>query len=91
VGFEAWTRDLALQYGELVAQHEDLDIFGTIRAAAQHQQVDHEPDKTVKAGHTPIHAASEPRLSRQHETPGQRARPVFDTHRLSVRPFPTAV
>jgi hypothetical protein len=31
-----------LQHGELVAQHEDLGIFGTILAAAQHQQVDHE-------------------------------------------------
>ena len=49
--------DLALQDRELVAQHEDLDILGTIRAAAQHQQVDHEPDKTVETGHAPILAA----------------------------------
>jgi hypothetical protein len=34
VGFETRTRDLSVQYSELVAQHEDLDIFGTIRAAA---------------------------------------------------------
>ena len=63
VGFEARTRDLALQHGELMAQHEDLDIFGTIRAAAQHQQVDHEPDKTVETGHAPILAAPEPHRS----------------------------
>src|SRR5712692_7347685 len=54
VGFEAWMHDLALQYGELMTQHEDLDIFGAIRPAAQHQQVDHEPDKTVETGHAPI-------------------------------------
>ena len=45
-GFEARPDDLALQHGELVAQHQDLDIFGTIPAATQHQQVDHEPDET---------------------------------------------
>src|SRR5207244_668944 len=33
---EARTRDLASQHSELMAQHEDLDIFGTIPAAAQH-------------------------------------------------------
>ena len=51
VGFEARTRDLALQHRELMAQHEDLDILGTLPATAQHQQVDHEPDKTVETGH----------------------------------------
>ena len=50
VGFEAWTRDLALQHGELVAQHEDLDVFGTIASTAQYEQVDHEADKTVETG-----------------------------------------
>ena len=46
-----------MQHAELVAQYEDLDIFGTIHATAQHQQVDHEPDKTVEAGHAPILAS----------------------------------
>src|SRR5438552_14259551 len=32
VGFEPHSSVLALQDGELVAQHEDLDIFGTIGA-----------------------------------------------------------
>jgi hypothetical protein len=36
VGFEARTSALALRHGELMAQHENLDILGTIRAAAQH-------------------------------------------------------
>ena len=63
VGFEARTSDLALQHGELMAQHEDLDILGTIRAAAQHQQVDHEPDETVETGHALILAVLESRRS----------------------------
>jgi hypothetical protein len=45
----------------LVAQDEDLEIFGTIAPTAHYQQVDHEPDKTVEAGHAPILAAYEPR------------------------------
>jgi hypothetical protein len=60
-----------------MAQHEDLDIFGTIPAAAQHEQVDHEADKTVETGHAPILAAPEPPRSRHHETPGQHARTSF--------------
>src|SRR5207253_2818399 len=38
VGFETRTRDLALQHRELMAQHEDLDILGTIASTAQHEQ-----------------------------------------------------
>src|SRR5438445_4650290 len=34
VGFEAGTDGLALQHSQLVTQHEDLDIFGTICLAA---------------------------------------------------------
>ena len=66
--------DLALQDRELVAQHEDLDILGTIASAAQHQQVDHEADKTVETGHAPILAASEPGRSHQRVTPVQYTR-----------------
>jgi hypothetical protein len=36
-GFEARTCDLALQDRELMAQHEDFDILGTIRATAQNE------------------------------------------------------
>ena len=32
--FETRTRDPALEYGELVAQHEDLGIFGTVASTA---------------------------------------------------------
>jgi hypothetical protein len=53
-GFETRTRDLTMEHGELMAQHEDLDILGTIAASAQGEQVDHESDKTVETGHTPI-------------------------------------
>ena len=60
-GFEARPCNLAVQHGELVAQHEDLDILGTISAATQHQQVDHEPDETIETGHAPIIAALKPR------------------------------
>ncbi len=51
---ETRTRDLASQHSELMTQHEDLDILRTIPTSAQHQQVDHESDKTVETGHTPI-------------------------------------
>ena len=54
LGFEARRRKLALQDAELMAQHEDLDILGTIPAAAQHQQVDHEPDETIETCQAPI-------------------------------------
>jgi hypothetical protein len=52
-----------LQHGELMAQHQYLDILGTIPAAAQHQQVDHEPDETIEAGHALILAVMESRRS----------------------------
>ena len=78
VGFEARTRDLALQDRELMAQHEDLDILGTIPATAQHQQVDHEPDETVETGHAPILAAPRPRRSAPARNPRS-------THRTSFR------
>jgi hypothetical protein len=67
VGFETRTRDLASQHGELMTQDEDLDIFATIRPAAQHQQVDHEPEKTVETGHAPILAALRSCRSDQRE------------------------
>jgi hypothetical protein len=50
-GFETRTRDLATQDRELVSQHEDLGILGPIPAAAQHQEVEHEPDETIETGH----------------------------------------
>jgi hypothetical protein len=37
-----------------MTQHKDLDILRTIPARAQHQQVDHEPDKSVETGHALI-------------------------------------
>jgi len=57
VGFETRTRDLALQRRELMAQHEDLDILRAITLTAQHEQVDHEANKTVETAHAPILAA----------------------------------
>ncbi len=44
-----------------MAQDEDLGVFGTVGAAAQHEEVDHEADKTVEVGHSRILAVSEPR------------------------------
>src|ERR1019366_9182087 len=82
LGFEARTDDLAFQDGELMAQHENLDILGTIPASTQHQQVDHESDKTVETGHAWILAASEPRRSCLRETAGHHAGRVFGTHKL---------
>jgi hypothetical protein len=40
VRFEARTDLLTLQYGELVAQYEDLDVLGAIAPTTQHQEVD---------------------------------------------------
>ena len=40
-----------------MAQDEDLGVFGTIGATAEHQQLDHEADKTVEASHPRILAA----------------------------------
>jgi hypothetical protein len=61
VGFEARPRNLAVQHGELMAQHEDFDILGTLTAAMQHQQVDHKSDDTVETSHASMLAALEPR------------------------------
>jgi len=59
---------------ELVVQHEDLDILGTVRATVQHHEVEYGADKTLETGHTPILAASEPRRSQQRETAGHHPR-----------------
>jgi hypothetical protein len=76
-GFETRTRDLTMEHGELMAQHEDLDILGTIAASAQGEQVDHESDKTVETGHTPILVDSGQAVQVERENPGQRTRTCF--------------
>jgi hypothetical protein len=55
-----------------MAQDENLGVLGTIGATTEHQQADHEADKTVEAGHPTILAASETRRSAERETPAQR-------------------
>lgn len=70
--FEARTRVLTVQDRELMAQHEELGILGTIGTTAEHEQLDHEMDKTVEAGHAAILAALTSRRSVERETPGQR-------------------
>jgi hypothetical protein len=72
----------------LMAQHENLDILGTIPASTQHQQVDHEPDQTVETGHAWILATSEPRRSCLRETAGHHAGQVFGTHSHVVNTTP---
>jgi len=74
VGFETRTRYLTLQHRELMTQHEDLDIFGTITSTAQDQEIDHKANETVEMGHTSMLAASIPDRSRQRVTPVQHAR-----------------
>ena len=83
VGLEPRTRNLASEYSELMAQHEDLDILGTIRSNAQHENVENQSDKTVETGHVPIIAASEPRHSQQRVTAGHH------TGRISRHPQAT--
>jgi len=77
VDFEARPRDLAAQDGELMAQHENLDILRPISAASQDQQVDHEPDETVETVHALILAALESRRSRRARNPRSTARTSF--------------
>ncbi len=75
--FEARSRHLTMQDGELMAQDEDLGVLGTIGAAAQHQQADHETDKTVEVGHAAILTALRSHRSSERETPGHRIRMSF--------------
>jgi hypothetical protein len=56
---------------ELMAQDEDLGVFGTIGTAAEYQHADHQADKTVEAGHQRIFAALRSRRTAERETPGQ--------------------
>ena len=50
-----------------------------LAAATQYQQVDHEPDKTIKTGHTRSSQRSNHADHRERETPGQRTRRVSGT------------
>jgi hypothetical protein len=77
---------LALQHGELVAQHQDLDVFRTIASTAQHQQVDHKPNETVETEHAPILAAFELSRSRERETAGHYAERIFRHPQVGGRP-----
>jgi hypothetical protein len=63
-----------------MAENEELGVFGTIAAAAEHQQLDHETDKAVEAGHQRILAAVRSRRSVERGTPGQRSGWVSGTH-----------
>ena len=36
----------------------DLGVLGALASAAQHQQLDHEPNETVETGPAPILAAT---------------------------------
>jgi hypothetical protein len=84
VGFEPRMWVLAVQHRELMAQHEHLDILGTIAPRAQHQQVEYQADKKVETRHAPILAASELVLlglaKPQVTTPGR----VFGPHSLAT-------
>jgi hypothetical protein len=68
-----WIPGTYMQDRELMTQHEDLGVLGTIGATAQHQQLNHETDKTVEASHQRILAALRSRWLVESETPGQRA------------------
>ena len=48
VGLEPRTWLSALQHDKLVAQHEDLDVFGTIARPRSTREVEYQPDKTVE-------------------------------------------
>ena len=86
-GLEPWMWMLAFQHGELVAQHEDLGIFGAIAPSAQYQEVEYEADKAVETGHASILPLSEPRRSCQRETAGHDGRRFFGTDRFRLPPY----
>jgi hypothetical protein len=73
VGFEPRTRDLALQDGELITQHEDLGILGTIASTAQHQQLDDEAGKTLEA-------ATRRSSQRPNRSAQRNAKPLLNTY-----------
>src|SRR3954453_1351931 len=81
MNFETWTRDLSPPDRELMAQHENLGVLRPAAATTQHQQVDHETDETVEAGHPLI--LIDPMLADQlrARNPRSRSRRVPGTHR----------
>ncbi len=85
-GFETRSRHLTVQDRELMSEDEDLGISGTIAATVEHQQADHEADKTVEAGHPPILTGFRPRRSRQREPPGQPTQMSFRPPQGGVDP-----
>jgi hypothetical protein len=83
-GFEPRSSDLALQYGELVAQHQDLGVLGTVASTAQNQQVDDQAEKAVETPHAPIFAASAEGFRCRREIAGHEPGRVIGTHTSST-------
>jgi Restriction endonuclease len=65
-----------------MAQHEDLDIFGPICAAAEHEQGAHEADETIEASHDADPPSVQPPHDGRRETAAHDTGRVFGTHRL---------
>ena len=70
--FEPGPRHLTVQHGELMAEHEDLGVFGAVASTAKHEEIQHQADKTVEtASHAAILSAlrgsdHDPRTPAQH-------------------------
>jgi hypothetical protein len=78
-----------------VAQHQDLGVLGTIAAAAQHQQVDDQADKSLETPHPLILAASAEEFRCRREVPNHGPGRVIGTHTvctsLGIASNPTGV
>jgi hypothetical protein len=47
-GLEPWSWGLAAQDGELVAEHQDLKVFGGVAAGEQHERLDGAAHREVR-------------------------------------------
>src|SRR5207245_675032 len=57
-GFESGSWHLTVQDRELMSQYEDLGVFGAVASTAQHEEIQHQADKTIEgAGHPRILSA----------------------------------
>jgi hypothetical protein len=72
-----------LQHGELVAEYEDLGVFGAITSAAYYEEVEHEPGKLVETPHAPILAASAREFRCRREVAGHERGQVFGTDKVA--------
>ena len=78
-GFEPGSGHLTVQHGELMAQHEDLGVFGAVASTAQHEEIHDEADQTVEKTN---HADD---VGKPSQSPSDRAKRYAGKARTSFR------